>query len=307
MVNSTQSNVNMTVQAFRMSAILRITMNVSMILILVVFIYFMVIILNVFFTSPHVRETMRYILFIHMLLTDGAYLFISILLFILGTNAIPMPIPVCFVIISFSTCVCNVTPYNLAVMSLECYIAICHPLRHVELCNAQRSSMAMANMWIVGMIPQLVNFVAYYISVDKKLFLLNAICDWRTLIANEFQITFRLLSNVLGFTVVGIIVAYTYVQVSLVAHRMDSEKFASKAGKTVLLHIFQLLFSMLFFTSTFTETYLQTIFPYITLINFILFMCLPRLVSPLIYGMRDEVFGKPMRRFCSLSRNSTLN
>ncbi|XP_069828986.1 odorant receptor 131-2-like [Dendropsophus ebraccatus] len=271
----------------------------------VIFVYFMVIILKVFFTAPQVRETSRYILFIHMLLNDVIYLAISFFIFSSVMYQILLPIPLCLVITCFSTCMFRITPYNLAVMSLERYMAICHPLRYAELCTPQRSSHAIVLMWAVGMVPQFANVIAYSCSANLTMFYLVVSCQRKYTTLNDAQVVMRTIIDILSFFIVGMIIAYTYVKVMLVARRMDSGNFAFKAGKTVLLHAFQLLLSMMSFTTLITETYLTTYFQYLPYTNFFFVMSLPRFVSPLIYGIRDEVFGKAMRKlpsYQSLSR-----
>ncbi|XP_069828987.1 odorant receptor 131-2-like [Dendropsophus ebraccatus] len=302
-MNSTKLNTTMMAQVNKMTEIIRMTMSVLMFLLFGIFIYFMVIILKVFFMTSHVRETPRHILFIHMLLNDVVYLLISFILFLCAIYFISMPVPFCHIIISFSTCSFRITPYNLAVMSLERYVAICHPLRHAELWTVRRATLAIANMWTLGMIPQLLDFIALCSSVNKSFFNVNVICDKRSLTVGASQMVLQTISSVFSFSMVGLVIAFTYVKVLLVARRMDSDKFASKAGKTVLLHAFQLLLSMLSFTSTLTEKEFTSRFVYLPLTNFFLFMCFPRFISPLIYGIRDEVFGKPMRRFFPAVRN----
>ncbi|XP_069828984.1 odorant receptor 131-2-like [Dendropsophus ebraccatus] len=307
MVNSTvQSTYVMAAQVMTTGQILRTVIVVLMPLCFGIFVYFMVIILNVFFTAPQVRETSRYILFIHMLFNDVLYLALSFFLFVCVNYRILLPIPICFIITSFSTCMFRITPYNLAVMSLERYTAICHPFRYVELCTAQRSCHAIAYMWTVGMVPQIANVISYCCYADPRSFYFDVICDWRSLTMNDFQIVLRTLNDILSFSIVGMTIAYTYVKVMLVARRMGSGNKASKAGKTVLLHAFQLLLSMLSFTTSLTETYLISYFKYLPFTNFFFVMCFPRFVSPLIYGVRDEVFGKAMRKAPSCQREPSL-
>ncbi|XP_075706076.1 odorant receptor 131-2-like [Rhinoderma darwinii] len=302
MVNSTQPNSNTITQDNKMNEIVKITIFVLMFLLFGIFVYFMVIILNVFFSTPRVRETSRYILFIHMLLNDVVYLLISFFIYLMAIYFIYMPLPICYIIISFCTCAFSITPYNLAVMSWEPYAAICHPLRHEELWTARRCVLATANMWTVGMIPQLANLLTFCFSVDKQVFNLNFNCHWRPLTVNTFQDTLKILTNVFSFSPVGMVISFKYIKVMLVARRMDSGKFAWKAGKTVLLHAFQLLLSMLSFYSSTTEIYFSSNFLFLPITNFFLFMCLPRFVSPLIYGIRDKVFSKPIRKFYSIVR-----
>ncbi|XP_071989542.1 odorant receptor 131-2-like [Engystomops pustulosus] len=297
MVNSTNMNTNVTIQVNRTAEILRTAVSIAMFLFYAIFMYFMVIILNVFFTNPQVRETTRYIFFIHMLLNDMVYLLTTIYIFLFTIYFVTMPVSICFIVMSFTTSAFCVTPYNLAVMSLERYAAICHPLRHVEIWTARRATFIIACMWIAGMIPQLANFIVYSSSVDVKAFSLNVICHWKYLVAHQSQELIKMVNSILGFSLVGLIIVYTYIRVMLVARKMGANQFASKAAKTVLLHAFQLLLSMMSFNSYFTSN-----FQYMPTINFFLFMSIPRFLSPVIYGARDEVFGKSMRRFCSTVR-----
>ncbi|XP_056415995.1 odorant receptor 131-2-like [Hyla sarda] len=293
MVNSSELSNDTTTQVITALEIVRITVLVLMIPFFGIFVFYMVIILKVFFTTPNVRETARYILFIHMLFNDTTSLVTSYFLFLCAIYRVVMPIPVCLVITFLPTT--RITSYNLAIMSLERYAAICHPLRYAEWCTAQRSCYAIAYMWTLGLIPKFINLIAYYCSVDSRTFYLKVICDWRSL-ELDFQVVMRIFFDTASFSIMGIIIAYTYVKVMMVARRMDSGKLASKAGKTVLLHAFQLLLSMFSLTNVITEKYLTIYFRYLPLINFFLVMCLPRFISPLIYGLRDEVFGKSMRK-----------
>ncbi|XP_075053734.1 odorant receptor 131-2-like [Mixophyes fleayi] len=305
MVNSTQLDSNVTVYINKTSQ--RVTLFILMLPLFCIFLYFMAVILKAFFTVPHVRENPRYILFIHMLVNDLAFLAISFFLFTSSVYYLYMPLSVCYIIVSFSTCAFRITPYNLAVMSLERYVAICHPLRHAQLCTAQRSSAAIAIMWTVGLIPQLADFIAFCFFVEKRVFSVSIICYWGHLIVNEIQVVIKTLTIIISFTIVGLIIACTYLKVMLVARRIGSGTSASKAGKTVLLHAFQLMLCMLSFTSSYTDRYFTPYFLYMPILNFFLFMCLPRVISPLIYGIRDEVLGKHMTNVCISVRFLKLN
>ncbi|KAM4796225.1 odorant receptor 131-2-like [Rhinophrynus dorsalis] len=263
----------------------------------------MAVIMSIYFTTPHVRETTRYTLFAHMLINDTLQLCVTMFLFIAVTYSVYMPVPVCFAVVTFSTSSFLVTPYNLATMSLERYIAICHPLRHVQLCTGKRCNVAISVMWTMGVTPIIAEFCAISYSVDKKFLSQNLICVWRTLVVNQTQSSIRSLSLIISFIMVGLIILYTYVKVMMVARKIGSGKSSAfKAGKTVILHAFQLLLCMTSFTSTFTENYFNDYFDYlavISIINFFFFICLPRYISPLIYGLRDEVFRKCIKKLFS--------
>lgn len=307
MFNSTQNAIsNETLKNMTFYEITRAVLLVPIVFLFGIFVYFMSIILKVFFTTPRVRENSRYILFIHMLVNDLIYIILAFLLYFGSTHYLYWPLPICFLIISICTCSFRVTPYNLAVMSLERYTAICHPLRYAELCNVQRSRVAMVVMWAVGFVPQIISFITFCFAAEKEAFSLKVICDWPSLTITEGQAIQRTVAEVVSFLLVWGTIAYTYIKVIMVAHKVGSATSAFKAGKTVLLHAVQLLLCMLAFTYGFTEKFFRQYFYLLPLTNFLTLMLLPRLISPLIYGIRDEVFSKHMTKLCRSKKSPSL-
>ncbi|XP_075053752.1 odorant receptor 131-2-like [Mixophyes fleayi] len=261
-----------------------------------IFLYFTTIMLHVFFTDPHVRENARYVLFAHMLMNDALLLYVSVFLFIAFMYVVYIPVPICYAFVTISACTFRITPYNLAVMSLERYFAICYPLRHAEFCTVQRSLTAIVIMWILGLFPQLLDFIAMCFSMQSSFFSISLKCHWSTFVMNKVQSILRTFTIVSSFTMVALVILYTYVNVMLVARKIGPGKSAFRAQRTVLLHAFQLVLCMTSFTSTFTEVYLKEYFYFIDITNFFVFLCIPRFISPLIYGVRDEAFRKYMRK-----------
>ncbi|XP_075053751.1 odorant receptor 131-2-like [Mixophyes fleayi] len=276
--------------------IVRGTVLTLIVLSFCIFLYFATIMLHVFFTDPHIRENARYVLFAHMLMNDALLLYVSVFLFTAVIYVVYIPVPICYALVCFSVCTFSITPYNLAVMSLERYFAICYPLRHTEFCTVQRSLTAIGIMWILGLFPLLLDFIAMCFSMQSHFFSLSLICLWPAFAMNQVQSILRTFTVISSFTMVALVILYTYVKVMLVARKIGSDKSAFRAQRTVLLHAFQLVLCMTSFTSTFTEAYLKKYFFFIHITNFFLFMCIPRFISPLIYGVRDEAFRKYMRK-----------
>ncbi|XP_069828979.1 odorant receptor 131-2-like [Dendropsophus ebraccatus] len=226
-----------------------------------------IVILCVFFTTSHIRENVRYLLFSHMIITDSLHLTLAFILFLAALYIVYMPVKWCCLIAGVSASSALTTRYNLALMSLERYIAVCFPLRHGEICTVRRCNVAILTL-----------------------------CIWRLLQIYDFQITIRYLTFSLSFSVVVIIIGYTYIKVMMVARKMGSgTSSASKAAKTVLLHGFQLLLCLCSFSSTFTENLFKK-YLNMAVINFFLFTYLPLFISPLIYGIRDEVIHARIRK-----------
>ncbi|MEE6473267.1 hypothetical protein FKM82_009922 [Ascaphus truei] len=296
MANSTVLYSNITqvsVYSNKNAETVRMALLILLVICICFFLYFLTIILCVYFTTAHIRENTRYVLFVHMLINDTLYLFLGVFLAVFHVYVINLPVPLCIVLLTLSLTSFLVTPYNLAVMALERYVAICYPLRHAELCTTQRSHAAIAVIWAVGFSTCVVDLIVLSFSVETHYFSLSGICGRPMLIKTPVQNNMRYITLIFSFTMVGLIIVYTYIRIMLIARKLSSNKSsASKAGKTVMLHAFQLLLCMTAFTSQFTEIYLKDYFAFLQITNFLLFMCLPRFLSPFIYGIRDEVFRK---------------
>lgn len=259
------------------------------------FIYFISLMLNIFFITPQVRENARYLLFIYMLVNDTIYIFLAFYLLLSAMCLVYIPVPVCFILYAISSSVFRVTPYNLAAMALERYVAICYPLRHTELCTTKRANVAYALIWLLLIVLHGAELLLMFSSVTNLY--RYAICKHDTLLVSPIQNVIRTLSFILCFGLVGIIILFTYVKIMLVAHKVSSQSSsASKAGKTVMLHAFQLLLCMSSLLSTLTETFSRKKVEFLPITNFFAFTCVPRFLSPVIYGIRDEELKKHVKK-----------
>eukprot|EP00079_Xenopus_tropicalis_P013631 XP_002942450.2 PREDICTED: olfactory receptor 2M3-like [Xenopus tropicalis] len=296
-INTTQGSV----MSNRTSETVRMTFLILSFLCFGFFIYLVAIILYIFLSNAQVRESARYVLFAHILVNDLLYLSVGFYLLVSYLYLVFIPVPVCYIIVTLASCTFWVTPYNLALMSLERYVAICHPLRHTEICSGHRLTMAIALMWTLGLTPNVADFITFSLSANKRYFSLHVICSRESLTVNPTQNTIR--SNVLVITVslVALIILYTYIKVMLVARKVGSgTSSAIKAGKTVLLHGVQLLLSLMSLITSYIEANVKEYVVLLAISNFLFFMCLPRFLGPLIYGLRDEVFGKHLRKLHSV-------
>ncbi|KAM5180528.1 odorant receptor 131-2-like [Mantella aurantiaca] len=266
--------------------------------------------LSVYFTSTVARQEVRYILFAHMLINDSVYLFISIFLFVASSYPTKYPSSFCYVLSIVSSTCLKITPYNLAIMSLERYVAICFPLRYREICTLSRVGIAIAIIWAIGLLPNIADLFVLTFTVEKTFFAQNVMCNRASFIVTSVQDTIRLASHTSTFSLVGIIIIFTYIKIMVVAFRAGSGKSsASKAGRTVLLHAFQLLLCMMAYIYRIVEIIFKDYFNLVSIINFCFFMYLPRIFSPFIYGIRDELFRKQIKKctLCGFQKCSTKN
>ncbi|KAM8977712.1 odorant receptor 131-2-like [Pelodytes ibericus] len=300
MINQTFTS-NTTEVITNISKVASIAQMLFMILTLLclgIFLYLVSLILSVYFTTPHVQDNARYVLFAHMLINDALYLTVSTGLFLSAVYMIILPVPICYIMVTLAASTFRITSYNLAAMSLERYVAICYPLRHFHFCSAQRANMAIIFMWVVGVIPNVADFFAMKSSVQDDFFSLSVLCNRAILAVNPLQNTIRSITFISSFTLVALLIVFTYIRVMRVARKIGSGTSSTfKAGRTVMLHAVQLLLCMTAFISTITETLLQEYFYFLIVFNFLAFTWLPRFLSPVIYGIRDEVFHKCIKKF----------
>ncbi|XP_040195530.1 odorant receptor 131-2-like [Rana temporaria] len=268
----------------------------------VFFFYFVAVMLSVGFTSTVARQEVRYILFTHMLVNDLVYLLLTLLMFL--TNIFPSKFPasLCYIMVLMTSTTLKITPYNLAIMSLERYIAICFPLRHKEICTLHRMGIAIAIIWAIGFLPNVADCFVLIMSVEQRFFSQDILCSRNVFIVISVQNTIRLASHALTFSLVGLIIIFTYIKITLVAFRVDSNKSStSKARRTVMLHALQLLLCMMTYSYSIIDILLKGYNTLLPIINFFFFTCLPRFLGLFIYGIRDKLFRKQFKKFTCCS------
>ncbi|KAM5180531.1 odorant receptor 131-2-like [Mantella aurantiaca] len=299
MANTTFLSANLTNMSLeKTAATVYTTCFIILVLSHCIFLYFVMIILRVFFTTAYIKEMARYVFFVHMILNDTLYLIVAFALYVSYIYYAYIPVPVCYILLTISTSTFRVTPYNLGVMSLERYVAVCYPLRHLQLCSPRMSIVTIAFIWATALAFNLADIIALGSKVGRSFFSLSVVCNRVSMTRTQEQGTITLCSLTISFSAVGLIIIYTYVQVVLVARKFGSSKSSAfMAAKTIMFHAFQLVLYMMSFTSSVTENYLKNSQSYLYVINYMLLMCLPRLLSPIIYGLRDKTFRKHMKWF----------
>ncbi|XP_063806698.1 odorant receptor 131-2-like [Pseudophryne corroboree] len=299
MINSSVLHNNLTQESFTNSKVTVYTMWIITALIIVgfcFFFYYVTVMLNVFFLTPELQQTARYVLFVCMLINDTSYLIVTFFMMFASLYLLYVPVPLCYILYTVSAMTFRVTPYNLAAMAVEQYVAICYPLRHAQLCTPQRAKAAFTIICLVLMIPYVAELCVMFSSFTN-IFHLYIVCGLRSLIVNNFQNIIRSIDLILCFSSVGLVIIFTYVKIMLVALKASSQSSsASKAGKTVLVHTFQFLLCLGSLVNTLTQAFsLQAAAP-IHVTNFFIFTYVPRFLSPLIYGIRDDVLRKHFKK-----------
>ncbi|XP_071769275.2 odorant receptor 131-2-like [Centroberyx gerrardi] len=236
---------------------------------------------QIFYVNP------RYILFIHLVVNDIMQLTTTITLFILTYTFYKINVSLCFLLIMLAIFTTLNTPLNLAGMALECYIAICLPLRHAE---------------FLSILPDLFIMIA---TESLGFFYSRIVCEKDNIFRHPLIIHKREVSYIIFLLVIWLTLLYIYFKILFAAKAAEGD--AKKARNTILLHGFQLLLCMLTYIGPvlvkallyrFPKSYLNTLF-----VCYIIIQILPRFLSPIVYGLRDQAFRRYLKRYllCTVS------
>ncbi|XP_020792401.2 odorant receptor 131-2-like [Boleophthalmus pectinirostris] len=251
---------------------------------------------QIFYTNP------RYILFAHLVLNDMLLLSLSIALFVLSNTSHPVICPVCLILLCVSVLTTHNTPLNLAVMALECYIAVCFPLHHPQLCTIQRTYGLIAGIWALTALIILPDLCILAVTKPPEFFLTTMRCERTNVFDHPVIMMKRDVQYTLYLSGVWFILIYTYCHIFFAARAAKSSAQDSrKARNTILLHGFQLLLCMLSYVDHFLLRVLMIWFlqyiRHIAFVMFVIVMILPRLISPILYGLRDKVFREHFTKY----------
>ncbi|KAL2095323.1 hypothetical protein ACEWY4_010042 [Coilia grayii] len=263
----------------------------------ILFIYINVVMMVTLRSKATFCNTARYILFGHMLLNDTLYLGVGLVLYMLNSFFITLVRAACSFLVLLSSTTFTIAPLNLAVMSLERYVAVCFPLHHCQLATPARTRLAIPLIWAAGCVNVLTDVCVLFLA-KPPFYLAHTICTLEQLVVAPWQGLKAQTLNILLFVSVALLLLYTYIAILIEARSASSDKVsAHKALKTVLLHAFQLGLSLMSFLYVFLESLFSRlpfdIYKELRFANFFVVVILPRCLSSLVYGLRDEAF-KPL-------------
>ncbi|XP_024120208.1 odorant receptor 131-2-like [Oryzias melastigma] len=251
----------------------------------------------------------RYILFIHLVINDMIQLILSSVLFIM-IQVVQTSVSVCLIFLMLAITTTYNTPLNLAVMAVECYIAVCMPLRHAQICTVRKTYVLIGLMWAVSGLSVLPDLLILVETKPLQYFYSTVLCFRDIVFSSQLSAEKRNISNAVSLVLVWFTLFFTYFRILFAAKGAAADN--KKARNTILLHGFQLLLSMLNYVRPLFEQGLLLLwpndYPHIAFASFTMVQILPRFVSPIIYGLRDKTFRKCARGYllceCSSARAS---
>ncbi|XP_012710504.2 odorant receptor 131-2-like [Fundulus heteroclitus] len=241
----------------------------------------------------------RYILFIHMVVNDMMQVTLSISLFVVSYTIYKLNVSVCCILILITLFATENTPLNLACMAMECYIAICMPLRHAQICTVKRTLMLVGLIWATSLLSVLPDLFITLATEPLDFFHSKVFCIRQTAFPNPLLVQKRDITYSLFLVLVWFTIFFSYFKILFTAKTASRD--ATKARNTVLLHGFQVVLCMTTYAAPVLLGLLQRVF----LLNYndslfafyITVQVLPRSISPIIYGVRDNTFRKYLKRY----------
>ncbi|XP_013874643.1 olfactory receptor 51T1 [Austrofundulus limnaeus] len=286
--------------------------NLIVVLVWLILTYINSTLVATFFRHQVFYDDPRYILFIHMVINDGVQLTVTITLFILSYIFYKLNVSFCCFFILVAVFTTRNTPVNLASMAMERYVAICVPLRYAQICTVRRTYVVIGLIWFICVAPDITDLFVTLATEPLSFFHESVFCLRQNVFKDVILAEKRKAFDIIYFSCVFLVLVFTYLRILFAARALSTERTsAKKARNTILLHGAQLAMCMLSYISPSVEVVLHIIFPgrilEIRFANYLIVYILPRFLSPIIYGVRDQKFRKHLRLYllcCRCNRTS---
>ncbi|XP_029006435.2 odorant receptor 131-2-like [Betta splendens] len=240
----------------------------------------------------------RYILFIHLVINDMIQLTLTVSLVVISYTINKISVSVCCILILLALMTTENSPLNLACMAVERYIAICHPLHHLQICTVRRTRILVGLMWVTTSVSALPDLFITLATQPLSFFHSQLLCLRQNVFPNLIIVQKRDITYTVYLVIIWFIIFYTYFRILFTAR--TASKDAKKARNTILLHGFQLLLCMAMYifpqllsalTQWFPKNFADSSF-----VCYVIVQVLPRSISPVIYGVRDNTFRKYLKK-----------
>ncbi|XP_039894873.1 odorant receptor 131-2-like [Simochromis diagramma] len=246
-------------------------------------------------SKPVFRETCRYILLYNLLFADTVQLAQSQIHFLLAVLRITVSYPVCTFLVGFTHLTAVISPLTLVVMPLERYVAVCYPLRHATIITIRNTGTAITVIWAISFLNIIIRTLLF-LSLFEKLGKVEVkyLCSEISILLGTKSDHFDKAFTCIVVVAAGVAVIFSYIGVIVAARSASTDKaLAFKARNTLLLNLMQLFLSL---SSTIyypllvplSVTVTRIVLVRIQNVFFLLFFILPRCLTSLIYGLRDQ-------------------
>ncbi|AWO99585.1 putative olfactory receptor 2A12-like [Scophthalmus maximus] len=241
------------------------------------------------------RDTCRYVLLFNLLLADTLQMTLSQLLYIIAACRTRLTYPMCGVLNMLAILTNEISPLTLVVMSLERYVAVCYPLRHAAIVTIRNTSVAIALVWFSSLLNVLTRVLLLldFPFAELDTLQMKDYCYNVAMMLGSMSDQYDKAYTCFLFVSVTVTITSSYVGVMVAARSASADKAsARKARNTLLLHLVQLglsLSSTVYIPIlTVSRTLPKIVFVRIQIVFFFCIFIVPRCLSSLIYGIRDQ-------------------
>ncbi|XP_038564597.1 odorant receptor 131-2-like [Micropterus salmoides] len=291
MSDATQSQSNITVGLGLMERMMPFTLTTMS---CCIFLFINVIMLLILRSKPVFCETSRYILLYNLLFADTVQMAMSQLLYILSVCRIILTYPVCGLLVMFANLTNEISPLTLVVMSVERYVAVCYPLRHAAIITVRNTGVAITVVWTFCSLNILTRVVLLLDFPFPESLQMKDICNTLVMFLGKRSADYDKAYTCFLFVSAGVAIISSYIGVMIAARSASTDKASvRKARNTLLLHLVQLGLclsstvhnSIIFLLS---KLFTGVVFGSLTIVLYVCVFLLPRCLSALIYGLRDQ-------------------
>ncbi|XP_027859878.1 odorant receptor 131-2-like [Xiphophorus couchianus] len=272
-------------------------------------IYINGILIHIFRKHQVFNMNSRYILYIHLVVNDIIMLALMVLLIFLSYVLFTINVSFCIITLIIAIASNLNNPLTLAAMAVECYLAICFPLRHPQICTVKKTYIAISLIWFLSSLAILPDVFVVVATRPAEYFNSKIFCMWTNIFTYPQLETKRDIFNITYLVIVWLTLFYAYFRILFTAQAASAN--AKKARNTVLLHGFQLLLCMLSYVHSIMIEGIIKFFPgdalIIRFVISLLIQVTPRLISPIVYGIRDKLFRKYLKRYFLPSNKASID
>ncbi|CAI5642529.1 odorant receptor 131-2-like [Oreochromis niloticus] len=246
-------------------------------------------------SKPVFHETPRYILLYNLLFAETVQLAQSQVLFLLSVSQVKLFYPVCGFLLFFTSLTTVISPLTLVVMPLERYVAVCYPLRHPTIITIRNTVVGVIVTWAVSS----VNILIRGLLVVKVLLKLENVnvkdhCYKIDILLGLNTDYYDKAFTCVIFVSAALAIIFSYIGVVAAARSASADKgLARKARNTLLLNLVQLCLSLCAtiyrpLLTALSTTVTMTAFSWIQNVFYVCLVVLPRFLTSLVYGLRDQ-------------------
>ncbi|XP_018543949.1 odorant receptor 131-2-like [Lates calcarifer] len=266
-------------------------------------------------SKPVFCETSRYVLLYNLLFADTVVLAPNQAMYLLAASRITLTYPVCGVLIMLFRLTNDISPLILMVMSLERYVAVCYPLRHPTIITIRNTGVAIIGIWAFSSLNVITQVLLLFVFSFNNLQSLQMkdFCGKESMLLDPVSDLYEKAFTYFLFVSAGVAVICSYIGVMVAARSASTDKASvQKARKTLLLHMVQLGLSLSSTIYIPMVIAISKVLDRIVIVRIqnVLYVCavlLPRCLSSLIYGIRDQTIRPVlMHHLCCQWRQSPL-